>query len=417
MIQILGISHNTAPLELREKFSFSAQETDLLARNVIRDGILSELVVVSTCNRTEFYFEQSSTSAEESFRFVFEKVCLIKNIHTENFDSFYRFLEKDAVYHLFCVSSGLDSMILGEDQIIGQIKEAYLYCTNKGYTDAILMRLFQKSFETGKRVRSETEIRQGTTAVSYLAIDLCKQHFCTFNDKSVLVIGAGEAGGMIVSRLKKLQVGQIILANRNIDKATHLLDGYPGKAISLSEIKSYLRGCNAIIGAAASPDLLVTKDDIELNVDTADQAGKLFIDISVPQTIDRSVSEIEGILAFSVDDMQELATKNAEKRKASLGPAQMIVRSVTGEFMEWYDSRALRPVIQTIKANLKKFSQNELSDFQKANSGDIADFLELYNSHLTQKYIRLFIKNLKAMSENSNHKDYVELVNSLFKIS
>lgn len=417
MIQVLGTSHNIAPLEIREKFSFASNEIDQLAQKVINEGIINELVVVSTCNRSEFYFTQTSESKDDAFRYLFGEVCKVKGLPGDDFDAFYHFTEEDAVKHLFSVSAGIDSMILGEDQIIGQIKDAYLYCTNKGYTDAILMRLFQKAFEAGKRVRSETEIRLGTTAISYLAIDLCKQHFDNLSDKQIMVIGAGDAGRMIINRLKKMNTGRILVANRTSEKAIQLLDDYEGAAIGLDEISANLAKSDVVIAAAGSPEILVRKQDIENLPAKAENPARLFIDISVPQSIEQPDGDIDGIHTYTVDDMKELAVRNAEKRKASLGPAQDIIREVAAEYMEWLASRSLRPVIQTITANLQQFSENELSDFRKSGSADMNGTLEHYNAHLTQKYIRLFIKNLKAMSDGQSQKNYVELVNSLFKIS
>jgi glutamyl-tRNA reductase len=214
MVGLTGISYKTSAVDVREQFSLSKEEIIPFSELLQKETDISEIVVLSTCNRTEIYFSQDKYDFQLAAKLVYKTLKHFKGIESKHWHSFYSYANDEAVRHLFEVASGIDSMVIGEDQIIGQIKDAYMFCTEAALTDAVLMRLFQKSFEAGKRVRTETKIKMGTTSISSAAVQKCSRLFENLSDKRVLLIGAGETGSLVLQNFNKNGNPKITVTNR-----------------------------------------------------------------------------------------------------------------------------------------------------------------------------------------------------------
>ncbi|MFW6310233.1 MAG: glutamyl-tRNA reductase [Prolixibacteraceae bacterium] len=318
--------------------------------------------------------------------------------------------------HLFEVAAGIDSLIIGEDQIIGQIKDAYIFCTEEALTDAVLMRLFQKSFEASKRVRSETEIKMGTTSVSSAAVQKCAMLFADLTDKRVLLIGAGDTGSLVLQNLNKNGVHRVAVTNRTESKAQKLAARHKCTPLPFEHMPPHLYLYDIVIVATGSKKPLVTREIAEESLRQRDGKAQVYIDISVPRNIEQNVENMESLQLYTIDDLDEIVTSNMAKRKSCISSAGKIIDEMVNDFDEWLSSRSLRPAIKTITYNMLKVSKEELSGYNKVDSEEMQLAIKEFSKHLTQKYTRLFIKNLKNLTSNGKKTEALDIINDLFDI-
>lgn len=415
MIGVIGISYKTAPLEVREKFSFPKDEIVPFSEMLQQETEISDLVLVSTCNRTEIYFTQDRYDSQTAFELVYEVIKKFKKITDHCWQYFYHRANSGAVRHLFEVVSGLDSLIIGEDQIIGQVKDAYVTCTEMALTDAVLMRLFQKSFEAGKRVRTETGIKLGITSVSSAAVEMCAGMLNGVSDKSVLLIGAGETGNLALQNINKKGVRQIGVTNRTAEKAAKTAEKYNGMLIPYDSFEKYLHGFDIVMVATSSATPVITSEMVERTRKIRPEHKQVFLDLSVPRNIEAAVGQLENIELLGVDDLQEIVDQTTEKKKESAQKAHRILDELVVDFLEWLASRSLRPAINMITTNLQTINQEELSTYRKLATPEMQEIVDDYAQHLTQRYTRLLIKNLKNLTDNGKNIDSLKIINDLFK--
>jgi glutamyl-tRNA reductase len=416
MIGLIGISYKTTSLDIRERFSLSKEEIVPFSELLQTETGISDIVVLSTCNRTEIYFSQSRYDFHAASKAVYKVLKQFKGVEHKSWQSFYSHANEEAVTHLFEVASGIHSMIIGEDQIIGQIKDAYVYCTDAGLTDAVLMRLFQKSFEASKRVRTETKIKMGTTSVSSAAVQKCANLFTDLFGKKVLLIGAGDTGSLVLQSLSKNGVQKLTVTNRTLEKSLKLAARHNCVPLPFEQVANHLYLYDIVIVATGSTVPLITREMAELSIQNRNGDRQVFVDISVPRNIEQEVETLESVTLFTIDDLQSVVNTNMEKRKESVSTANEIIKEVTNDYFEWLASRALRPAIKTITNNMSKITKGELSEYNKTNSEEIQKAIDDFSLHLTQKYTRLFIKNLKEMTDNGRNASSLEIVNGLFNI-
>jgi len=415
MIGLIGISYKTALVEVREKFSFSKEEIIPFSEMLQQQTEISDLVLISTCNRTEIYFSQDIHDNQTAFELVYEVIKKFKNVNDHCWHYFYHRSNTGAVRHLFEVASGLDSLIIGEDQIIGQVKEAYLRCTEAALTDAVLMRLFQKSFEVGKRVRTETGIKLGITSVSSAAVEMCSCLLDGVSDKSVLLIGAGETGNLALQNIVKKGVSKVTVTNRTIEKAQRTAAKYNAEVVAFDEFEDSVSENDIIMIATSAPKPLITKEMVMRSMELRTNRPQVYIDLSVPRNIEKSVTELENVSVLGVDDLQKIVNQTTEKKKESAAKAEIIIDEVVTDYTEWLASRSLRPAINTITTNLQAINQEEISTYRKLNTPEMQEIVDDYAKHLTQRYTRLLIKNLKDLTDNGKNIDSLKTINDLFK--
>lgn len=415
MIGLLGISYKTAPIDKREKLSFCKEEIVPFADKLAEETGISDIVLLSTCNRTELYFSQNKYDRLTAIEKVTEVFKQFKNAENECSRHLYYKFDFGAVKHLFSVAAGLDSMIIGEDQIIGQIKEAYVYCTDAGLTDAILMRLFQKSFEAGKRARTETGIKLGNLSVSSTAVETVNKELGNLSDKSLLVVGTGDTGSLTLQNMVKKGIGKTAVINRTKKSAQAVAEKYNSEVYSFISMQNQLHQHDIIIVATGAPHHLITANMVKKAQKKAERK-QIYVDLSVPRNIEEKVADIPNVKLFAVDDLQKVVETNTEKRKEAAAKAEIIINQLAEEFNEWVVSRSLRPAIQTISSNLEEVYRQELESFKHIESKEIKKAVDSYTKHITQRYTRLLIKNLKEITDNGRNTDSLNIINELFKL-
>ena len=416
MIGLTGISYKTSTIDIREKFSIHKEEIIPFSELLQKETNISEIVVLSTCNRTEIYFSQDKYDSHHAAKLVYKTLKQFKGIEAKHWNSFYSYSNAEAVRHLFEVASGIDSMVIGEDQIIGQIKDAYMFCTEAALTDAVLMRLFQKSFEAGKRVRTETRIKMGITSISSAAVQKCLTLFEKINEKRILMIGAGETGSLVLQNFSKNGIPKIAVTNRTHEKAVALANKHHCTLLPYDQLANHLYLYDIIIVATGSIVPLVTTEMAEESINARNGREQVYFDLSVPRNIGSNVEKIEGVQVHTIDDLQEIVNENMGRRIECIESATGIIDEIVDDYCEWLASRSLRPAIKSITYNMLKITKDELSMYNRMNSEEVQLAINDFSKHLTQKYTRLFIKNLKEMTANGKNTDSLKLINDLFKI-
>ncbi|SMO85664.1 glutamyl-tRNA reductase [Saccharicrinis carchari] len=417
MVGVLGINHKTASLDIRDLFSIAQSDIIPLSEHILSHPDLRGIVIVATCNRTEMFYSHHKANADEIRSVLLKKLHSYLKIDKDYHNCFYHFSQSKAIHHLFEVISGVDSLVIGENQIVSQIKKAYLYSTEANLTDAVLMRLFQKSFECSKRVRTETAIQQGATSIGYLAIDLCAKEFTRLTKKSVLVVGAGETGELSIRGLQKRGVTDIYVTNRTDKKALDIAEKNGITPVLFNNYKEYLYKVDIVITATDAGKYLIDKKDAEISAELRNGEKQLFIDLSVPRNIDVKVAAIPNTSLFCVDDLHSILDQHKEMREQSVENAQVIISELVEESLAWLNSRSLRPVINTITTNMQEVFATEMEGYRNHLGEHGCEKLEKYTGLLTQKYIRYLIKNLKEVTDNGSSTASLDVIDQLFKFN
>ncbi len=369
------------------------------------------LVILSTCNRTELYYEYENHIGEEKKIFHLIMKCLVKfkkyseglspYVSTKNGSS-------EVSRHLFRLISGLESMIIGEFQIVDQLKDAFYFAKDKNILGPILERMFQKSFETGKYVRSNTDIGKGAISVSYAAVEMISQNY-DIKNTSFLCVGAGETSQLLVKHLLNKDVKEILITNRTELKGKRFAETYDLDTIPYNQMLSKINDVDIVVFSTSSEHPLISKKDIE----GKSKKNLLFIDLSVPRNIDDNITEVGNIELINIDNLKDIVNKNYNKRKAEIDKSQKIIDSFLNEFDEWANSRQLRPSILSIKNKIKVLIQNNMS--MKSSLSNKED--ENINIKMNRVYNKLsdhLVKKIRIASDNGKDKSALEIIKKIF---
>jgi len=329
----LGLNHISAPLEVRERLVFPAGEVQVALKELREQPGVEEAAILSTCNRTELY---TLVSDEQAMATVREWLCRVRGVDAKWLSPYlYGHLGPEAVRHLLRVSAGLDSLILGEPQILGQAKAAYVEASNAGTLGRVLDRAFQHAFSVAKQVRTETAIGANPVSVAFAAVSLAKQIFGDLKDNSALLIGAGEMIELCGRHLKEQGLQRIVIANRTVERAQALADELGGKAISLTEIPDNLAACDIVIASTASPLPILGKGSVERALKERKHRPMFLVDMAVPRDIEPEVEQLKDAYLYTVDDLREVIDENLRSRQEAAREAEQIVIVQVGRFMEW----------------------------------------------------------------------------------
>lgn len=358
----LGISHKTAPLELRERLALTEGRATGVLGELKESEPVIEAAAVSTCNRSELYLVVSDpVEAESAALSVLSREGSIRP--TELVESLYSHRGIEAAEHLFEVAAGLDSMILGEAEIQGQVKRAYELALVEGATGPILNRLFRGALATGKRVRTETRIGEGGTSVPSAAVELAQRSLGgKLASRRVLLIGAGETAELTAKALAVKGVEAVFVANRRYDRAIGLADRFGGEAVRFDELPSQLVEADIVVSSTNSPHHIVEREELELMM--AEREGKrlLFIDLAVPRDIDPACAEVEGVAIHDVDDVQSVADRNFGGREAEARLAERIVAAEAVRFERWLGSLEVLPTVAAMREHADSIVERIISE-------------------------------------------------------
>ncbi len=396
----LGINHNTAPVQIREQAAVAAEHLDDALRDI--SGRVDEATILSTCNRTEVYCRQDQADPVK----VVQWLCGFHELRPGDVEPYlYQHPNENAVRHVFRVASGLDSMVLGEPQILGQMKAAFSTAHKLGTTGKILNRLFQQTFTVAKQVRTDTAIGASAVSVAYAAVALAKQLFTDLAEQTVLMIGAGETIELTARHLQQNGVKKIIVANRTLERAQELAENFGAQAISLAELPDRLADADIVISSTASTLPILGKGAVEKALRQRKHRPMFMVDLAVPRDIEEQVGELRDAYLYTVDDLHEVIQENLESRKAAAEEAEQIIDLRTSEFMHWLDSLDAVPTIRDLREHMDALAQQELDKARRRlQSGEDAEsVLQWLTYTLTQKLAH-------TPSERLNREHTEELV-------
>jgi len=361
-IVLVGLNYRTAPVEVREKVSFSGELAQRAAEELKTRGILEETLVLSTCNRSEVYgvhpnANRESAAALSSFWSSFHSVQ-----PEQLTPSLYHHYDHDAVRHLFRVSAGLESMLLGEAEILGQVRDAYLKAHEQHVTGPVLNRLFQAALEIGKRVRAETELGTRPMGVASAGMKLAERIFGKLNERSALVLGAGTISEQVVSQLRERNIKHLYLMNRSREKAEEFAKEYKGEVLNWGEWDTSLKFPDVIVSAVGVQDYLVTKPMVAKAMASRGNRALFLMDLGMPRNIDPSVGDIYNVYLYSMEDLTEIVNQNREARQSEVPKAEALVEEHVAKFISWQASVELTGVLDTLRGRLREKRVNFLTE-------------------------------------------------------
>ena len=409
-----GINHRTAPVDIREQTSFAPQQLVSALEDITHSGGAAEATILSTCNRTEIY---CSHEQDDSSRII-DWFCDYHRIAPDDLTPYlYRHPDEQAVRHAFRVASGLDSMVLGEPQILGQMKEAFATAHKTGATGKMLNQLFQHSFSVAKQVRTDTMIGASAVSVAYAAVKLARQIFSDLASKTVLLIGAGETIELTAQHLKQQDVGHIIVANRTVERAQKLAALIDGEAISLAELPSRLHEADIIIASTASQLPILGKGAVEKALRQRRHRPVFMVDLAVPRDIEPEVGELNDIYLYTVDDLRDVVDEGMQARREAAMEAEKIIDLQVDTFMRWIKSLDAVPMIRALRDKADRLRRQELDKARAAlaNGADPEAVLESLARSLTNKYTHAPTTALKQAGHEAD-KTILDAARRLFDL-
>lgn len=356
---VAGLSHKTSPLEIREKLSFFSPELRTSLQAIVSLPHVYEGLILSTCNRVEILFSAKDT--EKGIREVKNFLADYHQVSLGVIDPYlYFYTGKEAIRHVFRVASSLDSMVVGEPQILGQLKDAYRSALECETTGSLINRFLHKAFSVAKRVRTETNIASSAVSVSFAAVELARKIFNSLEDKKVLLIGAGETVELVARHLITNGIQEVSVANRTFERALDLAQEFGCRAISFDDISAYIPHVDIIISATAAPHYLITPDQILMALKTRKNRPMLMIDIAVPRNINPQINDIPNVYLYNIDDLEGIVENNKRKRQKEAQKAEGIIEAEKEQFFKWIQQQEITPTIIKLKEKAEKIRRREL---------------------------------------------------------
>ncbi len=415
---VLGISHKTAPVEIRELFSFSQESLESGVRQLLEKDHVEECIILSTCNRVEIY--AVSENVELCLESMKEFLSEIHDVPEETFSPhIYYSIGHMAVRHLFKVASSIDSMVVGEPQVLGQVKESYTIAAGQGTTGLILNRLFHTSFFVAKRIRTETGIGSHAVSISYVAVELAKRIFDDLSKRSVMLVGAGEMAEIAAKHLIKAGISDLLIASRQFENAVALSEKLNGKAISYDEVFYHLKDVDIVITATGSQDFIIKPNHVKEALKLRNNDPMFLIDIAVPRDIDPRIEDISDIYLYNIDDLKNVSDENIKTRQDSSHKAEEIILEVERSFETWLSGLKAVPAIIDLKKRFEIIKNSELEKaLAKLEGLSEADryVIELMASRIIGKLLHNPLTNIKKESSTSLGALYVDSIKKLFDL-
>ncbi|MHB9119264.1 MAG: glutamyl-tRNA reductase [Burkholderiales bacterium] len=381
-----GINHQTAPLSIREKVAFHAESLGQALLDLVHHHPVKEATILSTCNRTEIYC--NTTQPDEAVRWLadYHKLAL-----PDIGPYLYTLPQDQGVKHAFRVASGLDSMVLGEAQILGQMKQAVKTAEEAGTLGTLLHKLFQRTFSVAKEVRTTTEIGANSVSMAAAAVRLAERIFPSIAEQRVLFIGAGEMIELCASHFAARHPKHITVANRTLERANLLAQRYNGSAITLNELPDYLAEHDIVVTSTASPLPILGKGLMERVIKTRKHRPVFMVDLAVPRDIEEEVGELDDVFLYAVDDLAQIVQEGRDSRQLAAAEAESIIENRVSDFMHWLEIRNTVPTIRAIRDHAERLRRQELerAHRQLANGEDPQQIIEQMSRALTNKFLHI----------------------------
>ncbi|HTY59898.1 MAG TPA: glutamyl-tRNA reductase [Bacteroidota bacterium] len=404
----IGISHHTAALDVREKMWLSDDEIRSTLPRLKQEQHLAECVLVSTCNRTELYGIATEGEVDDGAlrRFLIEAKGAGASVGADHFVSA---RAGGAITHLFRVASGVESMVIGDVQILGQIKDGFNLARESGTMGPVMNRLMQAALHVGKRVRTETSIAEGAVSVSYAAVELASKIYADLSKKSVLLVGAGETGELTLRHLVGKGIGQIRIANRTREKAEALVASLGGTVIDYDGIVDALRTVDIVVTSVTSPSYIVQPEEVHRVMRQRSNNPLFIIDIGLPRNVNPAAGKIENVFLYDIDALSTIVDRNIDRRRSEIPHVTRIIREELVQFLRWQNSLEVGPTIQEFRESLEAIRAQEVSRNVNRFRPEDRELLEIVTRRIVNKILHNPTTVLKQSTESGGHAE--ELVN------
>ena len=409
-IAVVGINHNLSPISIREKVSFT-DANKIEAINILLDKDIDEIVILSTCNRSEIYIScENLEKGVEIVKNFYEEFFKLDNIK----DYLFSKKSEEAINHLFIVTSGLDSVVLGEDQILGQVKDSYDFAMKLGATKKLLNKLFREAITTAKEVKTITKISQQPLSISYIGIKLLKEKIGSLKDKNILIIGLGKMNLLTIKHLEEEKVGTIYIANRSVDKFKEIQNKYNNiEYVQYKDRYNILRDnkIDIVISATSAPHLVIKGEDIPIITNNI-----YFMDLALPRDIDFKINELKHAKVYCIDDLKEIQHKNDDMRISLSKKAYEIIDEKIKEFIVWVDVSNIDPTIQSLNNKCFEIKEDTLDYiFRKIDLNQREQkIIDKMLTSALKRLIREPIINLKQVKNKGKREEYIKAIEELF---
>jgi glutamyl-tRNA reductase len=413
---LVGISHRTAPVELRERVDFQARGVADALRALTERGSAREAVVVSTCNRAELYVacDEAAVTRLDLVRFVSEFNGIAP---ADVAPHVYDVIDLDVARHLFRVAAGLDSLVMGEPQILGQVKEAHTVATDAHTSGPVLNRLFHSSFAVGKRVRTETGLGSGAVSVSYAAVALARKIFGDLGGRSVAVIGAGEMGKLTALHMKSQAVKNVTIVSRTMAHALRTAQAIGGaSAAPWEELDTLIGNADIVITATGAATAILTKAHIEAVMRPRRNRPLFLIDIAMPRDVEPAAGEIEQVFLYNIDDLQATVRENLARRASEVTHAEAIVSEEVDRFGQWLRGRGAVPTVVALRQRFESIRRSELDRLASALPPDVRGRIDDITRLVMEKLLLTPTEQLKSLGDPETVAAYSEALTRLFAL-
>jgi glutamyl-tRNA reductase len=413
-LAIVGLSHKTAPVEIRERLAFNSDMLRSALTSLVGRDDVSEALILSTCNRVEVVAESPDDGRIREFLCEFHRIP-----HDDVSKHLYSFRNADAIRHVFRVAASLDSMLVGEPQILGQVKEAYRIATDAGTVGMHLSALMNRAFAVAKKVRSETGISQSAVSISYAAVELARKIFGDLSGKVVMIIGASKMGELAAKHLKRAGVSSVLVTNRTFERAVEVAKIFEGAAVPFEHFADHIDRADIVISSTGAPHFIMNKVLVEQIIHRRRNRPMFFIDIAVPRDIDPTVNEIDNAFLYDIDDLQQVIDSNLKGRLKEASRAEEIVDLEVQAFCTKMQSREVVPTIVQLRDTLEKLRRDEIERNRrhlKDLSPEQQAAIDQLTKSLVNKILHPPIEQLKQIAHDPQGPDIVDLIRKIFNV-
>ncbi len=410
-LQILGLNHNTAPVEIREQVVFAGPDISAALKTVAALDGIDEVVLLSTCNRTEFYVVGSYAGYEALSSWLHDE----RNLDPSFGETLFSYADDVAIRHVFRVACGLDSMVLGEPQILGQLKDAFRAAQRAGTAGRQLSQLFQHTFSVAKKVRTDTEIGASPVSVASAAVSLAQQFFAGFSQHTALLVGAGMTVELLAKHLSAKRIGRLFVANRDLERARNLASEFGGYAVPLSELGGTLPEADILITSTASPEPIILLEHVKSAIAARRRKPIFAVDIAVPRDIEAAVGELEDVYLYTIDDLDKVIVEGQSSREAAAVDAHRILDDEIERYLSIRRAKQVAPVIAQIRDRAETVRDEVLRDAERrlARGRDAGEVMEYATAALMKKLLHMPSVRLREAAEASD-EELITVARNLF---
>src|SRR4030066_236629 len=413
----ISINHRTAPVDLREAVYLKEDEIRPFI-NFAKENQIKEGLILSTCNRTEIFgIPNSNETNHEKFQSLLLNFKPSQNITEQHFQNY---VSRDAIKHLFFVATGIDSLLIGDNQVFKQVKDSFQIAEETEFAGYIMRRIFDAAIRTGKRAISETSISEGAVTVSYAAVQLTEKIFSNLSKKSALVIGTGETGEIAAKHLSERGIGNLTVTNRTQEKAENLAQKLNAKVIPFTEFRESIHKFDIIISATASPEILVNKNDVKAALQKRSNNPMILMDIAVPRDIDPETKKIDYVFYHDLDSLNIIVDQNLSKRKSEIPKVEKIIEEELENFWEWYNSLQAAPAIKDLRDFFEDIRNKEVEKNKNKFATEDQEKLDIVTKRIINKILHHPTIELRKADDSTGSGDSatkIGIIRDLFGIN